>query len=87
MLNQKVEEGNSVYRNNFLQENNLDNFIKREEVWIKNNLDYLYSIQDNDIQLTINPYHKLVQYHLENKNEETNAEYIILPKYLASNEL
>lgn len=86
-LDNRVEEGNSLFMSNFLKENNLDDFIKEEERWIKNNLDYIYSCQDENVVLKINPYYKLVQYNVKDGKEEINAEYILVPKYLANKSL
>jgi len=75
------------YKDSFLQKNNLENFIMREENWVKNNLTFIYSKESCNVQLRINPYYQLINCSIEDNGSTITREYILLPRYLALKEL
>lgn len=72
------------YKEDFLNQVDINTFKQEEKIWIKKNLDFIYLNSTEDVVLKINPFCKFIEKKSINEDGEIiNKIYIFLPKYLA----
>lgn len=72
-----------ISKENFIKENLLDDFIRKEENCIRNNLEYLYSKEKRTIRFKINPFLEIKSYEMDETEKNKTRIFALVPKFLA----
>lgn len=75
------------FENEFLQTIDVHDFARQEQVWIRHNLDFIYSARPEHVNLSINPYCKFIESDATIEGRLCKETYILLPKFLTTNRL
>lgn len=85
-----LEAEKEKFKKVFLQTANLPDFVRQEEKWIRNNLDFIYAGCPQEARMKVNPYGKFVVFDTvgEGKEEDKPGKEtcLFLPRFLGMNE-
>lgn len=82
-----LEAEKEKFKDVFLQTTDLPDFVRQEEKWIRNNLDFIYTARPQDARMKVNPYCKFVVFDTVEEGNPGKETCILLPKFLGRNEL
>lgn len=82
-----LEVERKKFEDDFFQRVNLPDFARQEEEWIRNNLDFIYSANQPDVPMAMNPYGKFITFDTVEDGKPCKETYLLLPKFLCMNQL
>lgn len=92
IVNKKLDSSLIVeiqkFQKGFLEKIDINIFKEEEKKWIRKNLDFIYLSKGEDVTLAINPFCKFIEKDFITENNiSIKKSYILLPKYLALDQL
>lgn len=71
------------FKEDFIQNVNIIDFIQEERNWIQKNLNFIYSYKQGEITFKIHPFCRFIDIDSTSEGNLCKEKYIILPKYLS----
>lgn len=85
--NKLLTEAKARLKEELSQKILIEEFIQKEQDWIKKNLDYIYLQTPDDVHLKVHPYCRFIDICPNELEPEKKETYILIPKYLSMNQL